>query len=170
MKTYLKNHLFATFIAALVLLSSCLSEDDLTVDNTFSFLNQDLQGLIDGQVFSAGEGTATIFEGELSISIYDTNEDITSACEFIGFGDNVSVFFFVPNAVGVYELGIDFNNIEDGQTVTLFDPSETLNIIATSGAIEILTITDTEITGRLDARVDNENVVNGNFTITNCSN
>lgn len=78
------------------------------------------------------------------------------------------MFFTVPNEVGLYKLSFDLGSFS-GQTVTLFDQQTVLNTIATTGAIEILTITDTEVTGRVDARADKDNFVNGNFTVSFCS-
>lgn len=39
----------------------------------------------------------------------------------------------------------------NSRTVTLFKESETLNVIATEGAVEVTSISDTQISGRMDA-------------------
>lgn len=39
----------------------------------------------------------------------------------------------------------------NSRTVTLFKESKTLNIIATEGAVEVTSISDTQISGRMDA-------------------
>jgi hypothetical protein len=95
-------------------------------------------------------------------------DQIEAPCEIFGFGEGDMVFFTVPNAVGLYKLKFSFSGGTDNQTATLFDTEETLNVIATEGAIEILTITTAEVTGRLDVRSDANNYINGNFTVTLC--
>ena len=157
----------ALSLAVVVLFTSC---DDEESTPAVDFQDQNAQGTINDQTFSLGEASASpslLQDSDLSFQLFDSSESFTDVCDFFGFGDNVSVFFSLPAEVGVYNLNIDLSNL-DGQTATLFDPAETLNIIATQGAIEILTITDTLVTGRLDVRDGSGNSVNGNFTATRC--
>ena len=65
-------------------------------------------------------------------------------------------------------LKFDFNDLEGSRTVTLFDDEEVMNVIATEGAVEITSVTDTHVTGRIDARADEDNFINGNFTVPLC--
>ena len=88
------------------IISSC-GDDDGTDAPSYSFLDQDLQGIIDGQPFLIGVGTAsesTFNEGEYSIKIYDQDEDVSNVCDFFGFGNEVSILFDIPAIVGVYPL------------------------------------------------------------------
>lgn len=169
MKSLLKPLLLSISISATLFISSCGKDDDS--GPSYDFINQNLQGTIDGHVFTYGEGTVetTTFEGEeqLSFDLYHSNEDITDVCDFFSFGDEVSVFFFMPAEVGLYELSLNFSDFS-GRTVTLFNPDGAVNNIASIGAVEILTITETEVTGRMDATLDGENTVNGNFTAVFC--
>ncbi|MEO1255569.1 MAG: hypothetical protein AAFY41_11915, partial [Bacteroidota bacterium] len=140
---------------------------------SFDFKDQILQGQIDGFSFEYGEGTVSILASpsdgnNLFFDLYDIKEDFTDICDFIGFGDEVSVFFRVPNEVGLYELDFDLSSF-DGQVITLFNPEGSVNNIASIGALEILTISDTLVTGRMDARLDSENTVNGNFSAVFCT-
>lgn len=142
--------------------------DESNDDPTYSFADQDLQGLIDGQPFFIGFGSATesSFNNEqFSIKIYDQDEDVTNVCEFFGFGNEVSILFEIPESVGLYPLS--FSQVS--QTVTLFNPVEVLNVIASDGAVEILTITNEVVTGRIDAYFDDQNNVNGYFTVDICA-
>ncbi len=169
MKNLLKNTFQLLFSISLLTSISCSSDED--DGPSYDFVNQNAQGTIDGISFNFGEGTAEeslIDASELSIKLYDNSEDFTDVCDFLGFGDFVSVFFSIPNAVGIYELNFNLDGSEDARTVTLFNPAETLNIIATEGAVEILSISDTEVTGRLDVRALEGNAVNGNFTVVIC--
>jgi len=171
MKTILKNTVTLLLSFSILFIVSC-SKDDEAGSGGYEFKNQNAQGTIDGISFSFGEGTAedSFFnDGELSIDLFDDSEDITDICDSFSFGDFVRVFFDVPNAVGVYELSFSLTDAENGRTVTLFNPANTLNIIATEGAVEILSITDTEVSGRLDVRGGDDDSVNGNFTVTICA-
>ena len=153
--------------------TSC-DEDD--PGSSFEFIDQNLQGTIDGLPYTFGEGTADAVnidgENELSFDLLDADENFTAVCDLFGFGDEVSILFSTPNEVGLYELFFDLSSF-DGQTVTLLNPNGEggvpNNIIASTGAVEILTITDSEVTGRIDARFDGDNTVNGNFTVIFCS-
>lgn len=156
------------FQIALVLTLLLACSDDDEKKSSYAFKDQDLAGEIEGDSWTYEDGFVEegTFDGEeiLDINLFLAQED--PACEtFQREGDEV--FFFVPNAVGLYKLSFDLNAF-DGQTVTLLDDEETLNVIATEGAIEILTITETEVTGRIDARADGQNFVNGNFTVSFC--
>jgi hypothetical protein len=67
----------------------------------------------------------------------------------------------LPETEGLVELSLG------GQTFTLYDESENMNFICAEGAIEILEIDPVgfTVTGRVDARSDDDNHVNGNFTM-----
>ena len=166
------NHLFSIIALATILALVACGDDDGGTGSSFDFIDQNLQGTIDGQSYNYGEGfvdETTINDlNRLSFSLYDISEDFTDVCDFNGFGNEVNVFFNTPAEVGLYELSLDLQNFE-GQTVTLFNPDNTLNIIASTGAVEILTITSTQVTGRIDARVDGDNTINGNFTAVFCT-
>ncbi|MEP1097104.1 MAG: hypothetical protein ABJG78_18465 [Cyclobacteriaceae bacterium] len=169
MKNHLKNAFTLLVSFSLLFLVSC-SKDDAADGPGYEFIDQNAQGMIDGISFTFAVGTSEVRnDGEdLSVDFYDVTEELTDVCGFFGFGDSVSVFFSIPNAVGVYELSFSLDNLEDGRTVTMFNPAKTLNILATEGAVEILSISDTEVTGRIDARAGDGDAINGNFTLTIC--
>jgi hypothetical protein len=152
------------YLAIPILFTNCKDDDD--AKPSFEFKNQNLLGKINGGNWTYQEGTAETDGGTLRIALFlDQPEPV---CDIFGFSNGDQVFFTVPNAVGVYALSFNLSGGGTGQTVTLFDIQETLNIICTEGAIEILTITSTEVTGRMDARSDAGSFVNGNFTATIC--
>ena len=177
LKTYttmkkLVNTLFAIVLFASIAFAISCSEEDLLgipTENTWNFLSQNVQGTIEGVAFSLGEGKAEESfsnSSDLSINLYNSNEVITEVCDFFN-NESVEVFFDIPAEVGLYELFIDLSAL-DGQTVTMFNPVTSVNTVAAEGAVEITSITDTEVSGRIDARAG-ETSVNGNFTITYCS-
>jgi hypothetical protein len=140
---------------------SCKDDDD---GKKYDFKDQDLSGQIADQNWTYDDGYAEVTgDNKLSINILAAHDGPTG-CEASWQGD--MVFFHCPNAVGLYEL--DFDGSGMGQTVTLFDNEETFNYISTEGAVEIISITETTVTGRIDARGDDEFFVNGNFTIALC--
>lgn len=162
MKIYIQSLLSAIVIS---FLNSCGGSEDASP--AYDFKDQNMKGTIDGISWQVVSGKA-----EVSTSANDkyflnfSEKTIDNACNDFVFDGN-RVFFSIPNAVGLYELQIN-TSTGDGQTATLFKGSEFLNIIATEGAIEILTITDALVTGRIDAKADSESSVNGNFSVPLC--
>lgn len=168
MKNLLSFLLKICCLCIILLISSCGKDDS---GPSYNFLNQNLQGTIDGISFNSKGGIVSegFEEGDFSIRIYDSEED-GNVCDIFS-SENVSIIFSITAEVGLYELSFDLNSFS-GQTVTLLNPNGEggipQNNIATFGAVEILTITETELTGRMDARMDAENAVNGNFTVEFC--
>jgi len=161
---------FPFYLLVLVMLTSLAisCSDDDESGPSYNFEDQNLQGKIDGEDFILGDGRGEIsfFEDDqLSIDLYHSDEP-EDACDVLN-SDFVYAFFTIPDEVGIYELFLDLENFE-GQTVTLFNPDGTLNNIATEGAVELTSITDTEVSGRIDARMDDDNFINGNFTVEFC--
>jgi hypothetical protein len=158
------NFLFYTLIAAVLI--QC-SDDD---KKSFTFKDQDVSGRISNTAWTYADGYADTYanqEEELMISVKLTLTQDQPGCE-MGLPVGDQIFFDVPATPGVYKLFLDLES-GDGQTVTLWDDSEELNILASKGAIEILEITETEVTGRIDARSSSDSYVNGNFTIDICT-
>lgn len=127
-----------------------------------------LKGQINGKSWSFVDGSAEISSFDDSkISIELGAQELEDPCDIFG-SSGLRVFFSIKNEVALTELNFSFE--ESGQTVTLFDPEGTLNIIVSTGAVEILSISDTEVSGRIDARYegDSGDGVNGNFTVTFC--
>lgn len=148
-----------------IILASCSKDDD---DPGFSFVDQNLQGVIGGSnwTFVSGSGEDSFFtEGNLSIDLYP--EQLETPCGFLIGVDKV--MFDIPKEVGIHKLYLDLSNGK-GFTVTLLQAETMMNNIAIQGAVEIMSI-DTaskKITGRMDVIADSENKVNGNFEVTYC--
>lgn len=163
MMTVFQKNIFPVLTLCLVILTSCGDDDS---GPAYSFDDQDLQGEIQGQdwVYLDGEAEESFFfDDQMSIELIQ--EEIEQACGLF-YSLESSVFFSVPYEEGLFELNLSGTT---SQTVTLYVPDETLNIIATGGAVEILSISETEISGRIDARYDEDNFINGNFTIPFCT-
>jgi len=145
----------------LVVIAMACGKDDPAP--SYAFKAQIAAGKIENVSWTFVEGKAEDNGDDLSIDLM--LEQTEAPCDIFGLGEGDMVFFTIPDAVGLYELSISSNN---SQTATLFDEDDFVNVIAVKGAIEILTITATEVTGRVDLQSDNENYINGNFTVTLC--
>jgi hypothetical protein len=161
MYIYLKqNHMkrYCALLFSIVVLSftSCGSDDD--EKPSYEFKDQDAIGKIENEEFIYDDGYADyIDEPEMRITI--TEAQTGDICTEMPEGNTVS--FYVASSEGLTKLGND-------HTITFFQPIGSHNIIATEGAVEIIEITDTHVSGRIDARFDNETYINGNFTVTRC--
>lgn len=150
---------------SMVFIGACSDDESDNGNGGFEFIDQPLQGKIAGAdwTFVIGSVIVSTFNSEeYRYSLLSTSIDNSELCDsFAHTGDRI--FFFIPQEEGVFELSLD-------QSVAMFDEENTDNIIATDGAVEILSIDrDTGvITGRIDARFDGNNFVNGNFTATLC--
>lgn len=158
----MKKLLLFSAICTSLFIISCNKDDE--PGPSFEFKNQDLQGMINGTAWEIASGYAEDSPWEdTDLSIELTNVFYDDPCsEFIL--DGIQVFFDIPKEVGVYELKL----ATDGQTITLYDPDGSLNTIVVEGAVEITSISDSEVSGRIDGRSDDDNHVNGNFTVPFC--
>lgn len=155
------NYLFL----GLVVFASFACGDDEENGPSYEFKDQTAQGQVEGNNWTFVSGLSEVsFFDEANISFELTSETYEDPCaEFIL--DGVRVLFDAPAEVGIYELSFS----ENGHTVTLYNPETQLNSIAVDGAIEIVSITETEVTGRIDAHADSETFVNGDFTVPFCA-
>jgi hypothetical protein len=147
------------FLLFIVVMIGCGKDDP---QPTYKFKDQTAAGEIENVAWVFVEGKAEVNGEELSIDLM--LDQIEAPCDIFGFPEGDFVFFTVPSSVGLYKLSFGSNS----QTATLLESDEFVNIIISEGAIEILTITETEVTGRLDLRFDNTNYINGNFTVDLC--
>ena len=159
----MKNVIFTYLLfTAMALCISCGNNDEEIAP--IEFKDQDLQGIINGKSWVYKIGRVVFDQNRLFMNIYE--ESSTDICNDFPSGN--LVLFSIPNSRGYIELKVgDFNT---SQTVTLYDDSSIENIIATQGAIEILTIDlDNKIvTGRMDVRTLTGDFMNGNFTLDYC--
>lgn len=136
----------------------------------YEFKNQDVSGKINSVAWTYVDGYADVSSAssgsEPKVDVELVLAQPKKGCDIVSVSGN-QVFFFLPAKVGLYPLSF---NLSGGAsyTATLFEKATTLNIIAGTGAIEILTLTNTEITGRIDARSDDKSFVNGNFKVAIC--
>lgn len=142
---------------------SC-SDDDEESTSAFKFENVDATGKINNVSFAYADGYADVSNDEIRITL-TLPQDEKGCAMFLPEGDHV--FFTVDKEVKTTEL--KFSQTES-YTVTLFDADATMNYVAAKGAVEITEITNANISGRIDARLDNKTFINGNFTVPVCNN
>jgi hypothetical protein len=157
----MKRYYSSLVIVVAIAFTSCGGDDDNSP--SFKFKDQDARGKINNVAFAYADGFADVDTDEIRVTL--TLEQPEDICENMPEGN--TVFFYVDNEVKLSKLFLDLNAFE-GLTVTLYQKEGSGNYIASEGAIEILTITDTEVTGRLDARLDSESFINGNFSVQRC--
>jgi hypothetical protein len=127
---------------------------------------QPLSGLIDGQpwTFVAGETNHFLSVDRFFATLFD--QMIDSPC--LGgdpTGATRSLILNIPMAVGRYALSLDLN-----QTFSFKDASGTYqNDAATSGVLEVTTLTATTILGGVKMAFDGRNTVDGQFEIAICA-
>lgn len=138
-----------------------------------SFKNQDVQGEMFGEdwMYEDGNVYETEIEGQnmLSVALYAAFDDDVCKGSNNETGDD-EMGFYVPPVVGVYKLksDTDFPMLHVAMINVDSDAGGFPEIIfAYEGSIEILTITETEVTGRVVAR-HGKNIVNGNFDVPFC--
>jgi hypothetical protein len=153
---------YSLFVLTVALgLTACGGDDDNSP--SYKFKDQNAQGKINNTAFAYADGFADVDDEEINVTL--TLEQSGDICSNMPEGN--TVFFTVDNELKVSKLYFNLGTFE-GQTVTLFQDEGTLNVIATKGAVEILSVTETEVTGRLDARADSDSFINGNFTVQRC--
>ncbi|HEY9047268.1 MAG TPA: hypothetical protein VIN08_15290 [Ohtaekwangia sp.] len=160
-----KNLLFYSILSLAAL--SCKDEAEST---SYTFKDQNLTGKIDNDSWTYQTGYASVDGASAESTLYITlvQEHTGTGCDVWPEGDHI--FFTLPHATGLYKLKFDFNNwdAEDNQSVTLFDHETTTSHLASEGAIEITSISSTQITGNIDARSEDDTFVNGKFVVTVC--
>jgi hypothetical protein len=167
----------AAYFAATLLLAACPSpsSDSGGDDADYpDFIDQNLQGEFNGKEFSFVSGYAeeSIFEdGAYDLQLYNTAPEAgLDPWSLLAYpdGHDLEVMVTVPGEVNTTEFYWDMDTGES-QTATLVDWNESpvLNIIVTSGAVEIteIDLADGTLTGRMVATDGEGNEVNGNFTL-----
>lgn len=148
---------------------SCSSDDDNPQNTcTPEFASGTATGMFMGSIFTFVEGTASenfADSTEFRFTLYG-EEVMGDACDGFNFDKpDLSIIFSVPKEVGVYNLGSEY-------TVTFNDASVVNQVNADAaicGAVEIISVSNTEIMGRLDADANEASMLNGVFTVERCN-
>ncbi|MFN8334477.1 MAG: hypothetical protein U0U09_05065 [Cyclobacteriaceae bacterium] len=158
-----------SLLPGLIITLSVFGCSDDGNNKDYVFKNQDAQGKIAGKTWNYASGKFRYSDdGEsVYITLYSETEDPACSASTPAFID-----IALPARVGLKEIG---DAESPFLTVLLHDLSVigdsspyTYLAVGKHGAAEILTITDTEVTGRIDVRESNSSFVNGNFTVSFC--
>ena len=158
------------FLITAVLLSSVLLLPSCGDDDTSDCSTAIATGTIDSKTFNFQAGRAVDVSDGVDFRLYSDDVTVTDVCSFSSsFGDDaVSIFGTLPSAtVGRTELFL-LPDLSDGYTITLFDAEEFNNIIAVEGFIEVTEVTDTTISGYLNADSGSGDSVCGTFVLMRC--
>jgi len=122
-----------------------------------------------GSAFTIVEGTAD--EDPFEADKYRYNlygEAVTGdPCDGFNFDKpKLSIIFSVPKEVGVYNLGVAAGNSVTFNDATVVN--EVTADVAVCGAVEIISVSATEISGRVDAFANSNSDLNGVFTVQLC--
>ena len=154
-------------IFSLAILFSCKDEEEKP---THTFKNQNLSGKIGNTSWTLNDGYADVYgideQSQVSVDLFMEAEE-GEGCSALAKGNEV--LFTLPNKVGLYLLKFELNDFENSVVVNLFEEDGYINNLASTGAVEITAISDTQVSGRIDARIDEESFVNGNFTVDICN-
>jgi hypothetical protein len=169
----------AFFILGGLFCSHCTTDDVDPLNSGPEYKNQIVQGKINGQswVFVEGYANSFNFTGDTSNHTIDLTDSIltTGVCGsstkrpriIFGFQDRNFLIM-----TGESKLKIDLVDVLKSRTVTFlhYEGGSPVNAISTKGGYEILSVdtANSIITGRIDSRIDDENFVNGNFSLKYC--
>lgn len=161
----MKNVFFALFA---VVLTACGGEQRTGGGDFRSapFSDESVAGVISGEpwVFKSGVAQRSFSnDGTYTLKLWD--KKVANPCaEF--WGSEKSVMGTIPRGVGSFEVGM----LGDKLSYTLVDGTNgmSMNYIVEGGQLEITKRTASKITGKLKAYFDEENEVNGSFTVEIC--
>ena len=126
-----------------------------------------LSGKVAGTSWTFQTGRVTVPSSSSgSYWVYMTNDNLSNACSstYTGTSSNPTVFYARSEAPTVGETELGWGT--DKGTATAYDGST--NYILSTGKISIVTATTTEVTGKMYAKYDSDNEINGTFTLSRC--
>ncbi len=154
---------FTLLILSIFVFFSCtfeVSDDD---DNQFcNFSSNNASGKLNNATWTYQGGYANIGGSLMTIRMFGMDEDISGGICNLTLGSNDRIFFDVPAAVGEYEL----NN--NGGTITMYDTDGNVNYLISNGCMQVVSITDTEVTMNFNIGSENDYFLEGVAVITIC--
>ncbi|MBV6645047.1 MAG: hypothetical protein KI790_06345 [Cyclobacteriaceae bacterium] len=157
------SRLLALLMVAIVV--SC-SDDDVAKDS--EFIDQVAQGKIKGADFEAGtysRAEEADNQTNLYFSIRDKGAVYDNPCGFHGFDGSGEIRFTVPNQTGLYKLGAES---DENRKVSLYHSGSNSTTSVSSGSIQITSISEQTISGKIAVTLDEDNTINGNFNAAFC--
>lgn len=143
--------------AGLLSLTSCKDGVD-----DFDLTKDPLDGKIEGADWAFTVGNANRSTSGNQMSCFLLGKDISDACAVRASFDPY-IYLRFPPAKGTYNIG--FNSVE----VIFSYKNQTKQLNAYAGYIQIVYVSSTTIIGYLSADIDDDNVVEGSFSLNVCS-
>lgn len=126
----------------------------------FEVTDQPLQGVIGGQAWTFADGETDSFlsdEEQFFAVLFAESYDACVSLE----PEGPQLIVAIPTTPGTYEFSSMLN--------MTFVPSAGENLITGNGGVIVDEVTDTTVTGGLYGKFDDDNEVDGNFTLTICT-
>tara|TARA_Y100001936_G_C16032353_1_gene646375 strand:+ start:820 stop:1293 length:474 start_codon:yes stop_codon:yes gene_type:complete len=142
---------------------SCIEENkasDGKGNDVRAIRDGNLNGVVAGKAWDFIKGRVAPsrnFPNEHSFDFWD--EDISNECDPFTFGGD-------RNIMGVFPLKVGTINLNNTNSLTFYYNNN--NLVTSEGKIEILEITDSYVGGKLKARFDSNNYVEGEFRLEIC--
>ncbi|WP_421870920.1 hypothetical protein [Marinoscillum sp.] len=166
-------------LSMFILFAACtednLEEEIETLDDNTAFITT-IEGKINGQSFETKGGRVEIAPDgtndantteDLFIQLFN-KYDHNNICD-VTFRNTNSVSFRPPLEVGVHELYFDEEtNHNNGVYFTVIGDQTNYN--AYDGYVEILSIDESTVRGTVDAKIDNNFWIKGDFEVSFCDN
>lgn len=169
MKVLLKSTVLASLTALAIGITGCSKESSVSVDDgssgSMTYDTKPTNGVVAGQPWAFVSGVArpsAMDPDRLSISLYGI--PVEDPCGF-NFPEQ-QVMTSVPTRLGETILGEG----EPMATVTFYNSADNSNLISLDGRIEITSYDAQQVSGRIVSVYDDQNQVNGIFSVTMCTN
>lgn len=141
--------------------------------STFQACNNDnglddtelLNGIIGGEKweFQYGKANSISFEDQIQIELFGLQESEIDPCAV--FSSNGYLSFAIPSAEGTYNLPL----IDQNESLKFHQPGVGQQFfVASSGFIEIITISGRRVGGYIQAEFDQFNIIEGTFVVDLC--
>ncbi len=131
--------------------------------DTYEITEQPLQGKVGGADWSFVFGETNFFLSDENDYVVALHGSAGAACGVSGLTGNKLLLSF-PTSPGDYDL-----SYQRSMTFVVYEEDGIDNLAATDGRIIIDEITATTITGGVYGTFDGDNVIDGNFTATICT-
>lgn len=125
-----------------------------------------LDGVIKGDAWTFMSGRAKIDQfrpGRLVLNFWETSE--ADPCNVFFPTSSRNLITSIPKTVGSYELGNEMNVTFSYQSAS----EGSANLIATTGRMIVDEVTSDSVKGRFVAVYDDQNAVNGTFSLPLCN-
>lgn len=153
-------------LSGIILLTYCKKKEEEAPLPPHNFLNQPMSGKVNGQEWVLGAGRSIYTNPYYKFFFSDSVNTTNDLCNQTGFGKRAIIIAIPKIEQKIY--GITYPGTSALQFLIVKEDGNSYYVNGASGALEVLSIDNEKITGRIDAKLNDSNYVNGNFTIQLC--